>query len=466
MDKFGIKNIEDNNLSFNYDAQYRKLGLDLKKSKTEEETKLIKKTSADTLNKVLENIDVDEQKLKSTFINLILDKKSSQYLWILYSKTKNNENYIDRISNILKQENKVIRSGTNTYKANGWMAHTLYVYQIVNYNIANNIEIHNFNGNLENKKQVEEVYRIYNKLTQEAKFLLKIFTLVHDIGVIEDVKYHDKVGVKYVDKVIEEIGLNQEILDKNNFKIKVQELSNSLKQLIRYHTLISALSSEGSDIYVAKQYLNLFNGIPENPNIKKYIPKILFILGFADITAVDDSLMDLEKYVRIKSSYEFFEGVAQGIIPERDKRLVAIERISDIVGESKVQNLVVTFDDILDKYGIDKITFIEDMYNMKFMRYTSPLMKALKNTELSIKIFYELFELIGGFGGKEELKEYTIFFLPDKHEKYFVEQFLNGNFFKCIGKMKNEKEDKCIYENVSIEKGINEDGKYLHIRII
>lgn len=346
------------------------------------------------------------------------------------------------------------------------MAHTLYVYQIINYNIANKIEVHNFNGNLENKMQVEEVHNIYNELTQESKFLLKLFALVHDIGVIEDVKYHDKVGGKYVEKVLEEIGLNQDILNKNNLKMNMQEIINSLKQLIRYHTLISALSSEGSDIYVAKQYLKLLDGIPENPNIKKQIPKILFILGFADITAVDDSLMDLEKYARIKSCYKFFEGVTNGIIPERDKRLVAIERICDIVGESKVQNLDMAFDDILDSYGINKATFIQDMYNMKFMRYTSPLMKSLKDTRLSIKIFYEVFELIGTFENKDELKNYILFFVPDKHENCFVKEFKNGNFFKCIEKMKSENKDNCIYETVSIERGINEDGKYLHVRII
>lgn len=118
MDKFGIKNIKDENLIFNYDAHYRKLGLDLKKSKTEEESTIIKINSADTLNKVLKNIDVNEQELKRNFINLLLDEEGPQYLWILYSKTENSKNYIDRISNILKLENKVIRSGTNTYKVN------------------------------------------------------------------------------------------------------------------------------------------------------------------------------------------------------------------------------------------------------------------------------------------------------------------------------------------------------------
>lgn len=466
MDIFGIKNIKEKELNFSYDSHYKKLGMSLKNAKTDNDKKEMIENSNETLRGLLETISIDEKGLKENFINLLLDEKSSQYLWILYSKSKNEENYIDKISNTLKQENKVTRAGTNTYKINGWMAHTLYVYQILNYNIANKIEIRNFNGNYENKLQVDEMHNIYNSITNESKFVLKIFSLIHDIGVIEDVKYHDKLGRKYVDKVLEEIGLNQDVLVSNKFLIDMSVLTNTLKQLITYHTLITSLSSEGSDICVAKEYMKLLNGVPENQNIKRDIPKILLLLAYADIIAVDESLMDSEKYARIKEGYNFFENITQGIMPERNKELVAIERICDMVGESKIQNLVSNFDNILNKYNIDKKVFSEDMYNIKFMRYTGPLMKSLKDTELTIKIFYEVFELIGVLESKEELKKYTIFFVPDKHEKYFVEQFKNGNFFKCVEKMKESKENKCIYECVSIETEINEDGKYLHIRIV
>lgn len=464
MDILGIKNIKDKELSFDYDSHYKKLGMNLKNAKTDNEKKEIIEKSDETLKSLLATISIDEKYLKENFIKLLLDEKSSQCLWILYSKSKNGENYIDKISDILKQENQVIRGGTNTYKMNGWMAHTLYVYQLVNYNVANKIEIRNFNGNYENKLQVDEMHNIYSSLTKESRFILKIFSLIHDIGVIEDVKYHDKLGRKYVDKVLEEIGLNREILTSNKFSVDMEELTNTLKQLVTYHTLITSLSSEGSDICVAEEYMKLLNGVSKN--MKKDIPKILLILAYADIIAVDESLMDSEKYTRIKEGYCFFEKVTKGTMPERNKQLVAIERICDMVGESKVQNLVSNFDDILNRCKIDKKVFSEDMYNIKFMRYTGPLMKSLKDTELTIKIFYELFELIGTLENKEELKKYTIFFVPDKHEKYFVEQFKNGNFFRCVEKMKKFKEDKCIYKSVSIEKETTDDGKYLHIRIV
>ncbi len=466
MDIWGIKNITDKQISFNYDKYYKNIGLTLKSQKTEEEKKQIKELSLKKLNTLLSNVDVDVNILKYNFINLILSDKSSKYLWILYSKYKDGENYIDKISDILKQENKVIRGGTNTYKMNGWMAHSLYVYQIVNNNIANNIEILNFNGNKENVEQVKELYGLYNQLSKESKFLLKIFSLIHDIGVIEDIKFHDKLGSKYVEKVLKEIDINQKKLNKANISIDIKKLIKILQELIKYHTLITSLGSESSDLYVEKEYKKLLVEIPKASYVNKEIPKILMLLAYGDVIAVDESLMDTEKYQRIKKCYNFFEQITKGEKAERNQEKVAIERICDIIGESKVQNLESKFNYILEKYNINKGQFIEDMYNVKLMRYTGPLMKTLKNTEMTIKVFYELFELIGYFDEKEELKNYTIIFVPDKHENDFVQQFKNNNFFKCIKEMKNSKKDEFTYKNINIVKGNNSEGKYLHIRVV
>lgn len=156
MDIYGIKNIMEEDLKFEFDKYYKQTAIKLKSTKEEEERNKTRKESQENLSSS-NNIEIDLKKLKEDFIKLILDENSSKYLWILYSKYNGEENYIDKISEILKKENEIIRGGTNTYKMNGWMAHTLYVYQIVNDNIANNKEILNFNGKEENKNQVKEL---------------------------------------------------------------------------------------------------------------------------------------------------------------------------------------------------------------------------------------------------------------------------------------------------------------------
>ncbi|MBO5349319.1 MAG: hypothetical protein J6A89_05835 [Clostridia bacterium] len=465
MDIYGINNISNNELNYNYDKHYKQVALKLKQAKTEEERKIIRSTEQKNLS-TSNSIKINIEELKENFIELILDKNSSKYLWILYSKYKDEENYIDKISPILKKENSIIRGGTNTYKMNGWMAHTLYVYQIVNYNIANNKEILNFNGNEENKKQVEELNKLYNELNEESKFILKIFALIHDIGVIEDITHHPELGSKYVEQVLKEIDITSQKLEKNNIKIKLEDLIQTLKVIVKYHILITGLSTEASDKYVELAYRNLISNLPDIKNIKSDIPKILFIFAYGDIIAVDESLMNIEKYNRVKDGFDFFEAVTQNKIPARDKEKVAIERICDIAGKITYDELKSSLDNILKEYKIDKSIFIQDMYNIKNMRFASPLMKTLNNLKLTIKIYYDIFELIGEIENKEALKDYTIVFVPDKHENDFVKQFENGNFFKCIKAMKMSKENSQIYGNIEINRSMDSEGKNIYIRVV
>jgi len=465
MDIYGIKNISECAMKFYYDKHYKQVAVKLKSTKTEVERNEIKELEKKKLYD-LNNIEVNLEELKENFINLILDKDSSKYLWILYSMYEDGENYIDKISDVLRRQNKVIRGGTNTYKMNGWMAHTLYVYQIVNNNIAKNVELPNFEGNVQNKIQIEELNKIYKELNNESKFVLKVYTLIHDIGVLDGVKDHDQNGMKYVEKVLEEIGLTKSELDKNNIKINFEDLIQTLKIVIKYHTLITSLSTEGSDKYVENSYRNLINAIPNVEFIRNNIPKILLILAYADIIAVDDSLLNEEKYNRIKEGYYFFESVTQNKIPIRNKEKVAIERICDTVGKIAYEDLKNSLDNILAKYGIDKSRFIQNMYNIKIMKFAGPLMKTVNNPELTIRIYHEIFDIICQTENKEALKDYTIIFVPDRHENDFVEQFENGNFFKCAKIMKETKENKVIYRNVKIEKGTCGEGMCLYISVI
>ena len=464
MDIYGIKNITEFDLNYQYDRHYKEVALKLK-NKKENETKDIANQERSKLSELIK-IHVDLKELKKKFIDLILNENSYKYLWILYSKYEDEENYIDKISDILKKQNRVIRGGTNTYKMNGWMAHTLYVYQIVNDNIANNKELSNFKGDVKSKNQIQELNKIYNKLDKESKFVLKIFTLIHDIGVLDGVKDHDQNGMKYVEKALEEIGVTQKVLEKNNIKINFQDLIQTLKIVIKHHTLITSLSTEGSDKYVENSYRNLINAIPNVGSIKVNIPKILLLLAYADVIAVDDSLMNEEKYNRVIEGYCFFESVTHNKIPAREKEKVAIERICDMVGKVTYEVLKNSLDNILEKYGINKSGFIQDMYNIKIMRFAGALMKTVNNPELTIRIYHEIFDIIGQTENKESLKDYTIVFVPDRHENDFVVQFENGNFFKCAEIMKKTKENEVIYRNVKIKKGIDNEGKCLYISVI
>lgn len=465
MCKFGIDNITEKELNFEYDKYYRDLCLELKNTVSEDERNSIRINQKSNF-KLLNNVVINLDKLKKNFIQLLQDENSAKYLWTFYSKYDANENYIDKLSNTLKEENKIIRGGTNTYKLNGWMTHTLYVYQIVNYNICNNIKISNLPDNENTKKELEELHKKYISLNDKSKFILKVFTLIHDIGVIENVQYHDKFGANYVEKVLKELNITKESLDENNICINIEDLIKILKTIIIHHTLITALSAEANDIFMEDTYKDLINNIPNISEIKSQIPEILFIMAYADIIAVDESLMDIEKYQRTKEGYNFFCEVSEGKEHNRNKQKVAIERICDTVGKISFNDLKNRLDTILDKNKIDKNNFIDNMYDIKLFRYTGPLMKTVNDIELSIRIYNELFNLIIYFDGKEALKEYRITFVPSKREEQIAEQFKNGNFFECVDIMKGQKKRINTYKNISIEMIEIDNEKNILVKVI
>jgi len=463
MDIYGIYNLKREYLDFDYDNYYKNLCNKIKEASNIEN---LKKEEHQKLNKIFD-IKIDENELKENFINILKDKDSSKYLWLLYSKYNGEESYLEEISDILKKENQVVRFGINLYKANGWLTHTLYVYQIVNYNIAKNIELINFDKQRNIKNEINELHNFYITLSDEGKFILKIFSLIHDIGVIENVQFHDQIGYKYVSKVLKEIKISDEVLINENLNIKFDELKRILEELIKYHTLMALLSGEKSDDCVEESYKNMLNNIPDI-NVKNEIHKILFILTFADIIGVNELLMDFEKYNRLKNTYIFLEEIINNKMHNRDKENVAIERICDIAGNITIKELSKNLDNILNKYKIEKNNFLKDMYDIRWFKYTSPLMKTLNDVELTIRVFNALFEMLKSNEGCKILKEYIITFVPSKPtiEYEFIEVFKNEDFFEGMKLASNNSKNTIIYKNISIERKIDEFGKNLSISII
>lgn len=462
MNSYGIKGREES-FNFEYDKYYKDISLKLREIKNEAELNKKRIEYRENLSKNI-NVEIDFKILKENFINLLKDENSSKYLWILYSKYIKKENYIDKISDVLKKENKVFRAGINLYKLNGWMTHSLYVYQITNFNIAQNVNLSNAEKNEKIGEYINNLNIIYKNLSNAGKFLLKIISLVHDIGVIEDVAYHDKVGYKYVDKVLTEIGINDENL--KELDITYNDLKTIVEQVIIYHTIMALLSGENSDKCVETNLKEMLSKIPEI-KVKKEIAKIMYIFTFSDIIAVNEILMTEEKFQRLNNAYVFFEEIIENKTHNRDKVKVATERICDMCGKNyfEVSNKI---DEILEKFKIDKTQFMKDMYNIKWFHYTGPLMKTVNDLEISIHVFYSITELIKAVTSEKCLEEFIVTFEPSKPtiEYDFIEVFKNGDFFKCTQLAKEIKQKKTIYNNICINRTEDKLGKHLSISIL
>lgn len=461
MDKYGIKNIKYEFLDFNYDEYYREIAIKLKKLDSAGYD-ILRNTERQKLSDYLD-VQINLEELKSNFINLLLDKDSSKLFWILYSKYDGEESFLDKLSDTLMKENKVIRGGINTYKMNGWMCHSLYVYQIANYNIAYNKELPNFKGRSDVKEQIQELNELYKELDNDLTFVLRMFSLIHDIGVIEHVLAHNETGVKFVDGVINELGITDDMLKEHGINISKKDLNQILKVLIENHVLVSLLSTEGSDNYVEDKYRELLNKLPDVCDIKKYNPIILFIFAYGDIIGVDEVLMNSDKYNRVKEGYLFFKSISQNRVPKRDKKKVAIERICDIVGNISYEKLEKEIEGLLKEKSIDYNSFLNNMFNLKYLSYAGPLMKALDDLKLSIRIFDKLFSLITVLDSAESIKDYSIIFIPYKTENEFVRLIKEGAFFECIDMMIDEKINELEFKNVKIH--LDEINKEIHLGI-
>lgn len=437
--------MDDNLLLYDYDKYNKQLGDKLKIIEDEEklyrERAIERKEFHNNMN--LDKIQINQLELKCKFCDILLLEDSSRYLWILNSKYTDNtyqKSYLDVISEVFEKSNKVIRKGINTYKVNGWMTHVLYVYQIVNYNIANNIMLKNFEEDNQKsqyvKKYIDELHQVYEKLDNTSRFILKLICLIHDIGVIESVKDHAICGKRYVNKVIEDIGITQQFLDVNNFNITFDNLIEILKNIIENHLMYSLLSEEASDKEIEKIYKDFIKKIPSHSIKLENISSIILLFTIADIIAVNENIFNNSKYELIKEAYVFFNEVIQNLPHNRKPQEVATKRICDFIGQIDEKSVQKSAEIIMRKLKIDIDKFWLNMFNIKRFYFWVGIFKELNDLEITIKILNALFDIIETKFNTKALENTTITWIPNNKEKQFIKSIKNNTFFECINVFK------------------------------
>lgn len=456
-----IQEIDDEILLYEYDKFYKNSSNKLRNIIDEKELINQRKKEREYLQKTLhlDKVKIDLEELKTNFFEILKKENSHQLLWLLNSKYLDDtysRNYLDEVSPIILKSNQVIKGGINLYKINGWMTHALYVYQIVNYNIAKNIVPVNFDENSKNYTVdiMKELHEIYCTLNKTLKFILKLFCFVHDIGVVESEKDHAVCGKKYVEEIIKDLKITQKFLDINKIDITVENLIKTIKAMIEYHIIYSLLSGEGSDAFVENNYKRFLQDINEANVDQRDISKILFLFTIGDIIAVNEIIFDEAKYRRLKETYQFFNEITEGKPHTRNMQEVALERLSDLTGETdktKIKNVV-------DKVNIESKNnskeFLENLYNLEHFFHFVAIMKSLNNMEYTIKLINYLIQLIIQKEGKDAIKDTTITWIPNNKSRQAVTNIKNGTLFMCIDKLTISTGNEMIFEDnkVMIEK--------------
>lgn len=465
--------LEDKKLSFEYDKFHKLCGEKLKDIDNQEEFIKERRNYREYLEKTLElnKIKINQEELKINFSKIFKDKNSHQLLWTLNSKYIDNtfeKNYLDEISKIIYKSNQVIKGGINTYKINGWMTHVIYVYQIVNYNIANNIVPVNFDETTKRYMTtiIRELSEIYNTLNNTSKFILKIFCFIHDIGVVEDEKEHPLMGVKYVEQILMDIGITQYFLNSNQIKITIEELIQIMKTLIKNHIIYSNLSGEGSDAFVESNFKQLVKEIEDTKVNIREISKILFLFTIGDIIAVNEIIFNEGKYNRLKGTYKFFNEVIEEKPHNRNKKQVSIERLCDLLGASDSNEVERKVEEKFKEENIDIKLFWENLFNLEHFFHFSPIMKSLKDFNKTVELVYKLLDLIITKKGKNMIANTTITWIPNNKSKQAVNNIKNGSVLKCIEKLKESNIEQMVYDTNKVSIIQRDDKVYLDIEMI
>lgn len=452
----GERNMEESNeiFTFAYDQFYRQLGEKINQQEEKTQMEIVRNKARKELQKKLQldQINLDPEEVKTHFLSYLNKPNSYAYLWLFNSKYSNENfqtNILDLISPIFQQSNQQTKEGINVYKANGWMTHSLYVYQLVNNNIANGVMIRNFapNEQMWLEKELLLWHKLYWQLTETTRFVLKILTLIHDIGVVKNVKEHAKWGEKFVDQVLQDIGITDKFLQEEKITLSLQNLSTILKQMIKYHVIYSDLSGEGSDAFVEKRFQTFLAEIKSTGIDAKEISSALYLFTIADVIAVNEKIFNQAKQKNLKNTYQFFQEIIDNKPHHRNKKQVAAERLCDMIGENELEKVKQQAEQIMMNKMIDSSLFWTRLYDCQHFFHVTAIIKQIKNLDVVITLFNDLMSGIIQKQGEESLKHITITWIPNHTEKEAVKRIVNNCLAETIEKWKNSSQEEMIWQN-------------------
>ena len=381
---------------------------------------------------LVDGIEIKE--IKKEVASLIMHERSYQIFWYLNAVEVSGHSALDEFSSLFLETNQVIRGGINTYKLSGWMVHVLYVYQIITYNIPYGIPPKSFsNGIIQNT--FLELEKVYKLLTPSFKIVLRVYALIHDIGVVDGVQHHDIDGEKYVNQVLNDLGLTEPFWRQYDFTF--QDAVATLQVLISNHTLINKISAEESDLSIKDRCDAIKSKLKNVRRIINYTDMAIcyYLLGVADLIAVDDSLYTLKKYYLVSSSYQYLESVFIGKPLLRNKEEIALLRLGEMVHETTYNDIALDTQNILQKNNMSYSEFCEGLFMVYRIDYATTFLKPLHNLEYTILVLAKLINYVRVFWGSDKLVYLKIVFDSAINNVKFKKAIEKGEFVDLVERL-------------------------------
>lgn len=278
-------------------------------------------------------------------------------------------------------------------------------------------------------KFIEEVYM---KLSPKFKVIISVYALIHDIGVIDGVQRHDLDGEKYVEQILEDLELTEEFW--NQYSITFGEAIRILKVLVTNHTLINKISAEDSDRSIADRctlIIKKLGNVAQSISLSD-LATCYYLLGMADLIAVDDSLYTLKKYYLATNSYVYLESLFSGMPVARDLEQVALLRLGEMVNETTYSDIKNETKSILKQEDIDYHTFCEYLYQTYRLEYGTTYLKPLNSLKYTILSLYKLMSYVAKTFGTNKLSYLVIAFDATINFSKFKTAIEDGEYFYDI----------------------------------
>jgi hypothetical protein len=312
-------------------------------------------------------------------------------LWLCKCLQTTNGSLLSNMNSYICAVQKTIRGGLNTYKRIGWDAHILYVCQLTSQNFAEGIPSCAYQWNFDVHHIFDYFKEVYFSLSKTSRYILRVGSFLHDIGVTLGVKDHEEKGIPLVEKYYSELGITDKQLLSNTIALNTDEAISSIRAIVGNHQIINQIAAEASDLYIYEKISAIRDSFSFSANLMSIFQEefvdVMLLLAAADMMAVDDSLLSEEKFEELVEARKFLKQISHGGIYEREHRKYGIRRLISLLPDANKKSAEPIIVEYMDSTTNGNEIY-EFLYQIKSISYAMAAIKPLNNTHKSIKLFH------------------------------------------------------------------------------
>jgi len=326
---------------------------------------------------------------KEAFGTLFFEKDAPYLLWVSKCLHVESCTLLSIMSSYIRSIQTTKRGGLNTYKRIGWDAHVLYVCQLASSNFAEGIPSCAYNWNFDVQYIFDYFKNVYIPLSKSSRFIIKIGSFLHDIGVTLGVKDHEEKGVPLTEKYYKEIGISAESLTVEGIALTTDEIICIICAIVGNHQIINQISAEASDRYIYEKISTIKQSFSFSTCLmelfKVEFVDVMLLLATADMMAVDDSLLSVEKFEELVEARTFLQRISNNGDYEREHQKYGVKRLISLLPDANKKDAEkIIFSYIHSQENSHSL--YEFLYNVKFISYAMAAIKPLNDTLKSIKL--------------------------------------------------------------------------------